>query len=171
VFTYCTSLTAIYFKGNAPSVGSSVFSNADSVTVYYLSGKTGWGATFSDRPTAETPLGGIPVYDLEGWFFSEWFGFFAPILDPWLFHSEHGFLYQNPESRNGSTHFYDDAMGAWWWTSETIYPFIYAFDPPADYAGTDVESCWLYYFEESNTPRSFGVATGASAGQFLFFGP
>jgi hypothetical protein len=171
VFTYCTSLTAIYFKGNTPSIGSSVFSNADSVIVYFLSGMTGWGATYGDRPTKEAPNGGIPIDDLEGWFFSEWFGFYATILDPWLFHAEHGFIYRYPESRNGSTYFYDDAMGAWWWTSETIYPFIYAYNPPADNAGTDTGDAWLWYFEDSKTPRVFGVATGDDAGAFLFFGP
>jgi hypothetical protein len=170
-FTYCTSLTAIYFKGNAPSIGSSVFSNADNVTVYHLSGTSGWNATYGGRPTIEAPLGGIPLDELDGWFISEWFGYYATIHDPWLFHAEHGFLYRHPESRNGSTYIYDDAMGAWWWTSETVYPFIYAFDPPPDNGGTDIEAEWLWYFEETKTPRSFGVLTGPIAGSFLFFGP
>jgi len=38
--------------GNAPSVGSSVFSNALNATVYYLPGTAGWGPTFCDRSTA-----------------------------------------------------------------------------------------------------------------------
>ena len=66
---------------------------------------------------------------------------------------------------------YDDTMQAWWWSSEDVYPFIYTFDPPADDAGTDIESAWLFYFEDSRTPRSFGVVTGANGGAFLFFGP
>ena len=62
-------------------------------------------------------------------------------------------------------------MTAWWWTNESNYPFIYAFDPPADNAGTDIEAEWLWYFEGSSSPRSFSVVTGDHAGEFLFFGP
>jgi hypothetical protein len=170
-FYDCTSLTSAYFLGNRPSSGMSVFDGTDDAIVYYLSGTTGWSATFEGRPTEEAPLGGIPVDGLEGWFFSEWFGFYATPLDPWLFHAEHGFLYRDPGSSNQSLFFFDDAMHAWWWTSGTNYPYIYSFDPPSDNSGTDVNSCWLFYFEGSKTPRSFGVVTGDSAGEFLFFGP
>jgi hypothetical protein len=51
-FFGCTSLTGIYCKGNTPSVGPSVFEGANTATVYYLPGTTGWGATFAGRPTA-----------------------------------------------------------------------------------------------------------------------
>ena len=51
-FYSCSSLRGVYFKGNAPSVGSSVFTGADSATIYYLPGTTGWGPTFCDRSTA-----------------------------------------------------------------------------------------------------------------------
>ena len=54
-FHSCTKLTGIYFQGNAPSVPNAGFLspfNSDSNTiVYYLPGKTGWGATFGGRPT------------------------------------------------------------------------------------------------------------------------
>ena len=40
-FYSCASLTGVYFQGNAPSVGSSVF-DGGSATVYYLPGTTGW---------------------------------------------------------------------------------------------------------------------------------
>jgi hypothetical protein len=50
-FFYCPNLAGISFQGNAPSVGSGVFSRDDNATVYYLPGKTGWGATtFAGRP-------------------------------------------------------------------------------------------------------------------------
>ncbi len=91
-------------------------------------------------------------------------------IAPWLFHAEHGFLYGEPSSTNANLFIYDSAMGSWWWSSESSYPFIYAFDPPADSAGTDIESAWLFYFEESKAPRAFSVMTGADAGAFLFFG-
>jgi hypothetical protein len=50
-FSHCTNnLTGIYFKGNAPGVGSSVFLYDKNTTVYYLPGTTNWGTTFSGRP-------------------------------------------------------------------------------------------------------------------------
>ena len=47
------NLTGVYFHGNAPSGGSSPFAfDNKSLTVYYLLGTTGWGATFKSLPTA-----------------------------------------------------------------------------------------------------------------------
>jgi len=38
---------------NAPTVFFSSFSDgAPNGTVYYIAGKTGWGTSFADRPTA-----------------------------------------------------------------------------------------------------------------------
>ena len=51
-FDLCTSLTAVYFRGNAPSVDSACSDGADNATVYYLPGTTGWNTTFGGRPTA-----------------------------------------------------------------------------------------------------------------------
>jgi uncharacterized repeat protein (TIGR03803 family) len=45
-------LVGVYFKGNAPSLGSDVFYLDGSATVYYLPGTTGWGSTFGGLPTA-----------------------------------------------------------------------------------------------------------------------
>jgi hypothetical protein len=115
-------------------------------------------------------IGGSPVDGLDGWFLSDWFGYYSTELAPWLFHAEHGWIYRNPSSTNASMYFYDDEMGAWCWTSESNYPYLYAFGPHADEGGTDIKSEWLFYFEESKGPRVFGVMTGASAGGCLFFG-
>jgi hypothetical protein len=51
-FSWCANLTAVYFLRNAPGGGSdsSVFTGDNSTTVYYLTGTTGWGATFGGRP-------------------------------------------------------------------------------------------------------------------------
>jgi len=116
-------------------------------------------------------LGGIPVGNLEDWYLSGWFGYYSTTFAPWIFHAEHGFLYRFPESTNASMFFYDDSMGAWWWTNEGEYPYIYVFAPPADYAGTDIESNWLFFFGDTASPRVFGVMTGDHAGEFLFFDP
>ncbi len=53
-FYVCSSLTGVYFEGNAPDDNypfSDPFSGSPA-TIYCLPGTTGWGATFSDRPTA-----------------------------------------------------------------------------------------------------------------------
>ena len=51
-FEYCTSLTNLFFEGNAPNVGSYVF-YSDSATVYYLPRTTGWGTTLGGIRTDE----------------------------------------------------------------------------------------------------------------------
>lgn len=50
-FSSCTKLTRVNFRGNAPSYGSNVFYSS-TPTVYYILGTTGWGSTYSGRPTA-----------------------------------------------------------------------------------------------------------------------
>jgi len=53
-FEGCSSLMGVYFKGNAPSLGSfgsSVFYGDNKATVYYLPGTTGWSTTFGGLPT------------------------------------------------------------------------------------------------------------------------
>jgi hypothetical protein len=65
-FANCgSSLRALYFQGNAPTVGSNLFTGDYSVTlgnavVYYLPGTTGWGPTFG---TGSGPtLGGLRAF-------------------------------------------------------------------------------------------------------------
>ena len=48
----CTSLSSVYFQGNAPTVGPNVFWQDNSATVYYLPGTSGWSSGFAGRPTA-----------------------------------------------------------------------------------------------------------------------
>jgi hypothetical protein len=45
---YCSSLTNVYFQGDAPAIGSGVFFD-DDATVYYLPGTTGWSSPFANR--------------------------------------------------------------------------------------------------------------------------
>lgn len=137
------------------------------------------GLPFRDLPSIgayelddKDPLiGGTPVDGLEDWFISVWFGTYNTGLAPWIYHAEHGYLYFAQGQTAASQFFYDDAMGAWWWTSESNYPYLYVFDPPVDLAGTPHESVWLYYFQPSRSPRSFGIVAGARAGGFLYFDP
>jgi BspA type Leucine rich repeat region (6 copies) len=60
-FANCSSLTSIFFAGNAPIAdssafswsyisGSYIFSEHDPATAYYLSGTAGWGTTYNGLP-------------------------------------------------------------------------------------------------------------------------
>jgi hypothetical protein len=51
VFAHCNSLQGVYFRGNAPVVGSSEFFADTNAIVYYLPGTTGWSGTFGGLPT------------------------------------------------------------------------------------------------------------------------
>jgi hypothetical protein len=75
-----SSLTSVFFKGDAPSLGDGVFDGAYNATIYYLPRTTGWGTTFGFRPTVQlisTPLivlppaglstcqGGVAVFSID----------------------------------------------------------------------------------------------------------
>ena len=74
VFSNCYGLTCVYFKGDAPSLGSNVFWGVDLATVYYIPGTVGWGETYGGLPTAEWPLsvadinmnGDVNLSDFDG---------------------------------------------------------------------------------------------------------
>jgi len=53
-FFYCTRLTSVHFRGDAPPglVSSGVFNGTPDARVYYLPGTGGWGTPFGSRPTA-----------------------------------------------------------------------------------------------------------------------
>jgi hypothetical protein len=49
-FSYCDSLTSVFFTGNAPTADSSVFTgDASNPVIYYLPGTTGWSSPFASR--------------------------------------------------------------------------------------------------------------------------
>ena len=50
-FGSCTSLTSVYFEGNAPAVASDVFQNCPT-TVYYHPGATGFTNPWAGKPTS-----------------------------------------------------------------------------------------------------------------------
>ena len=66
-FYSCNGLICIYFKGNEPSyVGPFAFADVNA-TVYYISGTTGWGATFGASPTGALPTAEwpFPIADVD----------------------------------------------------------------------------------------------------------
>jgi hypothetical protein len=55
-FYECTSLSEVYFQGNAPGLdGGNWFYGDNGATVYYLLGTTGWGTSFGGRPAVALP--------------------------------------------------------------------------------------------------------------------
>jgi hypothetical protein len=138
---------------------------------YYVEAMMRHRALFPPVIEYDPLIGGAPVLGYPQWYRSEWFGLYNTAQAPWIIHAEHGYLYRETNSTNASTFFYDDAMGAWWWTNETDYPYVYAFDAPADGGGTVAGDAWLWYFEETEAPRWFSVLTGPSAGGFIYFNP
>ena len=67
-----TRLGGLYFEGNAPSLGSSVFPT--NTIIYYLPDATGWSAPFGGRPTVLwNPQ--IQTGDTSFGIQSNWFGF------------------------------------------------------------------------------------------------
>ena len=66
-FLGCVNLAGIYFTGNAPSVGNSVFGYSG-VIVYYLPQTTGWGPTLGGWPTKlwnPTVVTGAPDFGIR----------------------------------------------------------------------------------------------------------
>jgi len=51
-FMHCSGLTSVYFMGNAPAVGPSVFYGVNNAIFYYLPGTTGWVPAFANWPMA-----------------------------------------------------------------------------------------------------------------------
>jgi len=51
-FFIVSGMTAVYFQGAAPILGSSAFTGSTRITVYYLPGTAGWGTAYGGRPTA-----------------------------------------------------------------------------------------------------------------------
>jgi hypothetical protein len=49
-FFYTTKLISVSFLGDAPIVGARVFFNSPA-TIYYISGKLRWEATFAEKTT------------------------------------------------------------------------------------------------------------------------
>jgi hypothetical protein len=45
-------LFTVFFRGNAPAVGSGIFDGDHYLTVYYLTGTLGWSNSFAGQPTA-----------------------------------------------------------------------------------------------------------------------
>ena len=74
----------------------------------------------------------------DGWLFSSWFNSFRPVGENWVYHASLGFLFLL-EDDSESFYVWDLWLNRWLWTSESAYPFMYAFG---------AEGGWVYVFED-----------------------
>lgn len=80
----------------------------------------------------------------NGWNWLSWFGYFNTSSSPWIYHSTLGWLYPEGTSTD-NLWFYDSAMGAFCWTTQSVYPYIYRAS----------DNTWLYYKTGSSNPSWF----------------
>jgi hypothetical protein len=74
------------------------------------------------------------------------FGYFSIIYYPYVFHADMGFqFFVDGVDANSEAYLYDFKAGHWFFTSATLFPYIYDFT---------LES-WLYYFPDTNRPGHY----------------
>ena len=98
----------------------------------------------------------------SSWRESTWFGRFFVSSGSWIYHSSHGWLYPagNLQAGGAGIWLWSQSLG-WHWTSEDVYPFLYAdtvkFSDPAPDSSDETSAVfgWLYYHLSSRDPRLF----------------
>lgn len=79
----------------------------------------------------------------NGWCSSSWLGVFNESNYPWIYHSDHGFLYLHG---GAATNFWlHGQQTGWLWTSQDFYPWIWSQEIGA----------WTWYLKGSSKPRMF----------------
>ena len=93
----------------------------------------------------------------DGWCWTDWFGFYAPMGDwtwvgergyGWLWHEKHGFFYLPDGQLLDETWLFANDMG-WLWSGDGIYPFLYRQE----------DETWLWYDGGTNPRRFFNFTT------------
>lgn len=129
-FANCISLTALFFLGDPPIAEGSPFDSFFQVdrTVYYVVGTPGWGEAFAGIPTRpfHPRLWHRASEQDNGWLWLDVFGWCAKLTAQWIYRPGHGFL-DAVNDYNGTVYFYDPALGAWFWTTDTTYPNAYRY--------------------------------------------
>jgi hypothetical protein len=77
-----------------------------------------------------------------------YFGFLqgsANTSNAWLYHVDLGYEYVAVGGTSGTLYFYDLATGHWWYSSSTLFPYLYDFTLNA----------WIYYFPNTQSPGHY----------------
>ena len=75
----------------------------------------------------------------NGWGYLKWFGYYLKTPSNWVYHTDHGWIFSKSEDP-GSVWYMDSKLG-WCWTSQNLYPYIYA-----------RRNGWLYFNRNSQIP-------------------
>ena len=109
-----------------------------------------WGHGIPHADASMTAL--VRSLDETGWYTSNWFGTFYTEDGAWIFHSDHGWLYDATEGH--SEEWYYDVNIGWIYAEAESYPLIYDASREAH----------LLYLEGTRNPRWFFDFT---AGEWL----
>ena len=80
----------------------------------------------------------------EGWV-SDWLGTFNTNELPWIFHSEHAWMFIWEESTADNLFAFDLSSDQWFYTDMSNYPNLYSFG----------RNSWVFYFDATSAPRQF----------------
>ncbi|MEY3001331.1 MAG: hypothetical protein RL648_1545, partial [Verrucomicrobiota bacterium] len=61
----------------------------------------------------------------DGWLRSEWFGWFNREREPWVYHSEQGWVSLQTSGQSETNLWYYDPAFGWMWTQSRLYPYIF----------------------------------------------
>ena len=81
----------------------------------------------------------------QGWKWLEWFGAFNDVNFPWIFHSEHSWMFVFEEITPDNLFFYDQSSAGWYFTDPTLYPNLFSF----------ARDAWVFYIVGTTGPREF----------------
>lgn len=94
----------------------------------------------------------------NGWKRSEWFGWFNTAEEPWVFHSELGWIAFEMVGRSEENFWYFDGGMGWVWTQSGMYPVLYReessswlFNPRFSFSGMDQR--WFFDYGSGNWIR------------------
>ncbi len=112
-------------------------------------------------PAFSTPnafFNGQQPSSVAGWDFLQFqngnlFGYYsfaqgsASTANAWLFHADLGYEYVIPGSTAGAEYFYDLASKHWWFTSSSLFPYVYDFNL----------NSWLFYFANTQSAGRYSA--------------
>ncbi|OPZ75238.1 MAG: Chitodextrinase precursor [Verrucomicrobia bacterium ADurb.Bin474] len=88
------------------------------------------------------------VKNNDGWTLVDWLGYITDDHFPWIYHSDHGWLYVDAEDTS-DVRLWSESLG-WWFTSSDLYPVFYSHDLGE----------WLTFEGGSKTERRFARQNG-----------
>jgi hypothetical protein len=143
--TVTVSATAAGSVTNQASVsgGGAAGANASDVTTIVNSG--GVNAFFSNEVSVGSGFFYIAFPDSNLFGYFEFLQGSASTPNAWLYHVDLGYEYVTGGAANGGLYFYDLATGHWWYSSSSLFPYLYDFTLNA----------WIYYFPNTSNPGHY----------------